>query len=86
MTFLKSDQLKVKILIHIRDGKWYSYYEVQKALGINYNSLKKHMTLLESLGFVELHLISPDEASTGKGSYKAKITDAGKKWLKEISE
>ena len=44
------------------------------------------MDFLESLGLVELSLVSPDESSTGKGSYRTKITDAGKILIKKLSK
>ena len=75
--FLKADETKFKIIEYLKDEKWHSYYDVQKTLGINYNALKQHMKFLEKIELVELSVIKADESSTGKGSYKVKITQKG---------
>ena len=59
------------------DEKWHSYYDVQKTLGINYDALKQHLRFLEKIELVELSVIKADEFSTGKGSYKVRITKKG---------
>ena len=84
--FLKSDEIKVKIVRHLKARKWHSYYELQRALGINYESLKQHLRFLEIIDLVELSIIDPNEANSGKGSYKAKITAKGIEWLGHLPE
>ena len=75
--FLKADETKFKIIKYLKDEKWHSYYDVQKTLGINYDALKQHLRFLEKIDMVELSVIKADESSTGKGSYKVKITPKG---------
>ncbi len=79
MNLLKSDEVKLRILETIKDGKWYSFYSIQRKCNVNYSMLKKHITFLEILGLVEVVKISPEESSTGKGSYRVRITQEGKK-------
>ena len=76
--FLKADETKIKIIEYLKDGKWHSYYDVQKKLGINYDSLKQQLNFLEKMGLVELSVISAEESSTGKGSYKVRRTTTEK--------
>lgn len=81
---LKADEIKLKVLTYLKkDEKWHSYYDLQKSLGINYESLKQHMRFLEKLGLVELQIIEPDESKTGKGSYNVLITKRGKEVVEE---
>ncbi len=80
--YVKSDDVKFEIIRFLRDRKWHSYYEIHSNLGINYESLKKHLNFLQKLGFVELIIIPAKESGSGKGSYKAKITDKGLEWIK----
>jgi predicted ArsR family transcriptional regulator len=82
--FLKSDEVKVKIVRHLRDGKWHSYYELQKGLGINYESLKQHMKFLAMIDLVELSTVEPKDSKTGRGSYRAKITGKGMELLASL--
>lgn len=83
---LKSDEIKVRIVEHLSDGTWHSYYEIQKALGINHVSLKQHLRFLEMIDLAELSIVEPDESHSGKGSYKARITDKGLEWLKCVAK
>ena len=75
--FLKADETKIKIIEYLRDEKWHSYYDLQKTLGVNYDSLKQHLRFLEIIDLVELSVIKADESSTGKGSYKVRVTKKG---------
>ena len=84
MKFLKSDEIKIKILRFLNDDKWHSFYHIQKGCNINYNMLKRHIEFLSKAGFVKIIKISPEESATGKGSYKVKITELGKEMLKNI--
>ncbi|MCK5024122.1 MAG: hypothetical protein KAR56_00730 [Thermoplasmata archaeon] len=83
--FLKSDEIKVRIVEHLNDRKWHSYYDLQRVLGINYDSLKQHLRFLEIIDLVELSIIKPQDSHSGKGSYKAKIADKGIEWLKLLA-
>lgn len=69
---------------YLLDEKWHSYYDIQISLGMNYNSLKKQLNFLETLNLVELTVVYPEESSSGRGSYKVKITENGVKWVREI--
>jgi hypothetical protein len=80
--FTISDKKKLAILKYLADGKWHSYYDVQKKLAINYNSLKKMLLFLEWLEAVDLSVIEADDSSTGKGSYKVRITKNGIELIK----
>ena len=75
--YLISDKKKMDILSYLKDEKWHSYYDLQKELGVNYDSLKKHLLFLEKIEMVELSVITSGESSTGKGSYKVRITKKG---------
>ena len=77
-----SDRKKIVILKYLNDAKWHSYYDVQKKLAINYNSLKKMLLFLERIEAVELSVIEAEDSSTGKGSYKVRITKRGVELLK----
>jgi len=82
MDLLKSDEIKIRILKTIDDNKWHSFYDIQKKCNINYIMLKKHIQFMEMLNLVEVMKIEPEQSSTGKGSYKVKITNKGKDLLK----
>ena len=83
---LKSDQTKIDILQYLtQNDKWHSYYDLQKKLNVNYESLKLHLIFLEKLGFVELNIIPSEESITGKGSYNVKINEDGESFLKRLS-
>lgn len=71
---------------YLKDLKWHSYYDIQTKLGMNYNSLKKHLEFLRTLDLVELTIVTPNESSTGKGSYKVKITKKGVEWMKKLEK
>jgi predicted ArsR family transcriptional regulator len=75
--FLKADKTKIRIIEYLKDEKWHSYYDLQRTLGINYDAIKQHLRFLERMEIVELSLIEPNESSSGKGSYKVKITKKG---------
>jgi len=79
--FLKSDEIKVKIMKYLNDRKWHSYYDLQRVLGINYDSLKQHLRFLEIIDLVELSIVEPQDSHSGKGSYKVKINEKGIEWL-----
>ncbi len=85
MNLLKSDVVKLRILNTIKDGKWYSFYSIQRKCNINYSMLKKHIEFLEILGLVEVIKIDSSESSTGKGSYKVKITAEGREIMLKLS-
>jgi len=84
--FLKSDRLKFEVIRYLTDRKWHSYYDIQTSLGMNYNSLKKQLNFLKTLNLVELAIVPAEESSSGKGSYKVKITENGIKWVREIED
>ena len=80
--FLKTDQIKIDILEYLnQNNKWHSYYDLQKKLNVNYESLKLHLLFLDKLGFVELNIIPSEESITGKGSYNVRISEAGNNFL-----
>ena len=83
---LKSDEIKTKILQAINDEKWHSYYDIQRKCNINYAMLKKHIYFLKLIGFVKVIEINSEESATGKGSYKVKITEDGKKILRILQQ
>lgn len=83
---LKSDEIKIKILDHLRDRKWHSFYDIQRKCGINYTMLKKHIYFLEQLSLVETMKVNPEESVTGKGSYRVRITDRGAEFLQLIKD
>lgn len=83
--FLKPDQTKIDILEYLnQNSKWHSYYDLQKKLNVNYESLKLHLMFMEKLGLVELRIITSDESITGKGSYNVKINENGESFLKGL--
>ena len=82
--FLKSDKIKIELMKHLTDRKWHSYYDIQANLGMNYNALKKHLNFLKTLSLVELTIFSAEESSSGKGSYKVRITEKGIEWVKHL--
>ena len=84
MGLLKSDEIKIKILEHLKDEMWHSFYNIQRKCGINYTMLKKHIYFLEKLGLVETMKIEPEKSVTGKGSYRVRITDRGIDFLRII--
>lgn len=83
--FLKTDQIKIDILEYLnQNSKWHSYYDLQKKLNVNYESLKLHLMFLEKLGLVELRIITSEESITGKGSYNVKIAEQGETFLQRF--
>ena len=82
--FLQADQKKIKILRAISDGKWHSYHRVHRKLGMNYNTTKKQLEFLETIGFVEIMRISKKDSASGVSHYSVRITEKGKEWLREI--
>ena len=76
-----SDEIKVKIMSILNDGKVYSYSMLSKKAQTSYLSIKSNMEFLESLGFVETKILTKKQTGTGKASYQAVITEKGKEWL-----
>ncbi len=86
MQLLKSDEIKIKLLDHLKDRKWHSFYDIQRKCSINYTMLKKHVYFLEMLYLVETMKVKAEESVTGKGSYRVRITDRGMEFLHVIKD
>jgi len=74
--------MKLEVMKYLKDRKWHSYYDIHMSLEANYESLKKYLNFLKRLNFVDLIIISPNQSGSGGGSYKAKITKQGMKWIR----
>ncbi len=81
---LISDRRKIEILKALSDRKVYTYYQLSKIVGTNYNTVKKNCKFLELLNFIEISGIERDESASGLPSYKIKITEDGMNALKNI--
>lgn len=82
---LISDVKKIEILKALSDMKVHSFYHLSKAVGTNYETVKKNCKFLELLDFIEVDIISKSDSASGLASYKARITTDGLKTLKKFS-
>ncbi len=74
---LQSDELKIKILNALSNGKSYTFYALSKETGSSYDTLKPNCEFLKLIGFVQITKISKEE-SASKTPYTAiKITEKG---------
>ncbi len=74
---LQCDELKIKILNILSNGKSYTFYALSKETGSSYDTLKPNCEFLELIGFIQITKISKEE-SASKTPYAAiKITEDG---------
>ena len=81
---LESDRKKIEILRALSDGRVYSYYNLSKRIGTNYETVKKNCRFLELLNFIEVTKVGKEESASGKASYRVRITEKGLDWLGKI--
>jgi len=81
---LESDRKKIEILRALSDGRVYSYYNLSKRIGTNYETVKKNCRFLELLNFIEVTKVGKEESASGKASYRVRITGKGLDWLGKI--
>jgi hypothetical protein len=75
--YLKSDIVKIKLLNHLKDQKWHSNHDIQKAIGKRYESMRMHLDFLELGKIVKLKVISTKDPYSRKEVYRVKITKFG---------
>jgi len=81
---LISDRKKIEILKALLDRKVHTYYNLSKAIGTNYDTMKKNCNFLELLNFVEVNKVRKEESASGTPSYRVRITEDGLKAVKRI--
>jgi len=81
---LISDRKKIEILKALLDGKVRTYYNLSRAVGTNYDTVKKNCRFLELLNFVGISKVEKDESASGVASYRVRITEDGLKAVKNI--
>lgn len=85
MDILVSDKKKIEILEALSDMKVHTFYHLSKAVGTNYETVKKNCRFLELLDLIEVDRISKADSASGVASYKVKITPEGLGTLKKFS-
>lgn len=66
------------------DGKVRTYYNLSRAVGTNYDTVKKNCRFLELLNFVEINKVEKEESASGVASYRVRITEDGVKAVRNI--
>lgn len=79
--FLVSDKKKIEILVVLKDGKSYTYYNLARQIKTNYETVKKNCSFLERLGFVEIKGVSKGESASGRPYYSIRITEKGLEFI-----
>ncbi len=82
---LVSDEKKIEILEALSDKKVHTFYHLSKAVGTNYETVKKNCRFLELLDLIEVDRINKTDSASGVASYKVKITTEGLRTLKKFS-
>ena len=84
MNLLISDEKKIEILEVLSDGKVHTFYHLSKAVGTNYETVKKNCRFLELLDLVKINRVNKENSASGVASYRVKITQDGLKILKNV--
>lgn len=84
MDILVSDKKKIEILEALSDKKVHTFYHLSKAVGTNYETVKKNCRFLELLDLIEVDRISKADSASGVASYRVKITQEGLKTRKKF--
>lgn len=69
-----NDEIKIKILKQLSDGKVYSFYLLAKKVKANNTTVKKNCAFLHTIGLIKIDEISPESAS-GTPPYRVTITE-----------
>lgn len=80
---LQSDQLKIKILNVLSNGKAYTFYALSKETGSSYDTLKPNCEFLELIGFVQITKINKEESASNTPYTAIKITEKGTSFVKQ---
>ena len=74
-----NDDIKIKILKQLSDGKVYSFYLLAKKVKANNTTVKKNCAFLHTIGLIKIDEVSPEESASGTPSYRVTITENGLK-------
>lgn len=77
-----NDQIKLRILKKLSDGKIYSFYMLAKEAEANNTTVKKNCNFLYKIGLIEISKVTAEESASGMPSYRVKITAEGLKAVK----
>ena len=78
-----SQQIKKGILQILKDGKPYSYAELERKINTGYRSIVANCKELETFGSVEIKKLDKHEAN-GKPYFQVSITANGREILKKL--
>ena len=79
-----NDEIKIKILKQLSDGKVYSFYLLAKKVGANNTTVKKNCAFLHTIRLIRIDEVTSKESASGTPSYRVTITEDGLKavrWL-----
>ena len=79
-----NDEIKIKILKQLSDGKVYSFYLLAKKAGANNTTVKKNCAFLHTIGLIKIDEVSSEESASGTPSYRVTITEDGLKAVENI--
>lgn len=82
MEFNINDEIKLRVLKKLSDGKIYSFYMLAKEVEANNTTVKKNCNFLHKIGLIEINKVTAGESASGRPSYRVKITPEGIKALK----
>lgn len=74
-----NDEIKIKILKQLSDGKVYSFYLLAKKVGANNTTVKKNCAFLHTIGLIRIDEVTSKESASGTPSYRVTITKDGLK-------
>ncbi len=77
-----NDEIKLRVLKKLSDGKIYSFYMLAKEVEANNTTVKKNCNFLYEVGLIEINKVSAEESASGMPSYRVKITPEGLKAVK----
>ncbi|MBU3967582.1 MAG: hypothetical protein KKG76_09440 [Euryarchaeota archaeon] len=77
-----NDEIKLRILKNLSDGRIYSFYMLAKEVEANNTTVKKNCNFLHEVGLIEINKVTAEESASGMPSYRVKITPEGLKAVK----
>jgi hypothetical protein len=79
-----NDEIKIRILKQLSDGKVYSFYSLAKTVKANNTTVKKNCAFLRMIGLIRIDEVSSEESASGTPSYRVTITEDGLKSVENI--
>ena len=74
-----NDEIKIKILEQLSDGKVYSFYLLAKKVKANKTTVNKNCTILHTIELIRIDEVTSKENASGTPSYRVTITEDGLK-------